>query len=91
MTGIFELVLRLAVFVHLGLIGLSVWKVWKGENVIDRLIGVDLIGSLLTAILILIAVIQNMGIYLDIALGFTAVNFIGTVALARYAMDHRVY
>jgi multisubunit Na+/H+ antiporter MnhF subunit len=91
MTVIFEWVLQLAVFVHVGLIGLSVLKVWKGENVIDRLIGADLIGSLLTAILILIAIIQNMSIYLDIALGFVAVNFIGTVALARYAMEHRMY
>ena len=64
---------------------------WRGENVIDRLMGVELMGTLTLAVLILTAVIQSRSLYIDVALGLAALGFIGTIALARYAAEEQMF
>ena len=54
--------------IHLGLLAVCVWRVWRGENVIDRLIGVDLSSTLMLAVLVLLALITDDAIYIDVAL-----------------------
>lgn len=83
--------LYVALAIYVGLIGYAVWRVWRGENSVDRLIGMDLTGTLLAAVLILITLIEEDSIFIDVALGVTAVGFIGVVAFARYAADRRLY
>ena len=39
--------------IHIVMITVCVWRVWRGENVIDRLIGVDLSSTLTLAVLVL--------------------------------------
>ena len=39
MEQIVETMLNLALLVHLLLLALVVWRVWRGENVVDRLAG----------------------------------------------------
>ena len=91
MTTVLNLVLYLALLVHMILIGVALWRVWRGEHIVDRLIGADLIGTLTLAILVLVALIDNDGIYIDIALGLAALGFIGTIALAKYIADAQVF
>ena len=80
-----------ALAIYAGLISYAVWRVWRGENSVDRLIGVDLTGTLLAGVLVLIALIEGNTVFIDVALGVTAVGFIGIVAFARYAADRRMY
>jgi multisubunit Na+/H+ antiporter MnhF subunit len=80
-----------ALAVYVGLIGYAVWRVWRGENGVDRLIGVDLIGTLMLGVLVLIALIEEDSIFIDAALGLAALGFIGVVAYAKYAADRRMY
>lgn len=80
-----------ALAVYAGLISYVVWRVWRGENGVDRLIGVDLMGTLLAGVLVLIALIEGDSLFIDVALGVTAVGFISVVAFARYAADRRMY
>jgi multisubunit Na+/H+ antiporter MnhF subunit len=91
MTTVLNLVLYLALLVHMALIGIVLWRVWRGEHIVDRLIGADLIGTLTLAILVLVALIENDSIYVDIALGLAALGFIGTIALAKYIADEQVF
>ncbi|MDX1613807.1 MAG: monovalent cation/H+ antiporter complex subunit F [Candidatus Promineifilaceae bacterium] len=83
--------LYVALAIYAGLISYAVWRVWRGENGVDRLIGVELIGTLMLGVFILIALIEGNGIFLDVALGLAALGFIGVVALAKYAADRRLY
>jgi multisubunit Na+/H+ antiporter MnhF subunit len=85
------LTLYVALAIYAGLISYVVWRVWHGQNSVDRLIGVDLIGTLLAGVLVLIALIEHNSIFIDVALGVTAVGFIAVVAFARYAADQRMY
>ena len=67
------------------------WRVWRGENVIDRLIGVELMATLFLAVLVLISLIYGDSIYIDVALALGALSFIGTLALAKYVADEEIY
>lgn len=80
-----------ALLVYAGLISYAVWRVWRGENSVDRLIGVELIGTLMLGILVLISLIEENSIFIDAALGLAALGFIGVLALTKYAADQRLY
>jgi multisubunit Na+/H+ antiporter MnhF subunit len=73
------------------LIGISVWRVWRGENVIDRLMGTDLISTLTLAILILIALFEKNSIFIDVAIGLITLGFVSTIALAKYIADEQMF
>lgn len=80
-----------SLIVHIALITVCVWRVWRGENVIDRLIGADLVGTLVLAVLVLIALIGQNPTYIDIALALAGLGFMGTIALAKYIADQRLF
>ena len=80
-----------SLLIHAGLISYAVWRVWRGENSIDRLIGVDLISTLILGIFVLIALLEKNPIFIDAALGLVALGFIATIAFARYAAVRHLY
>ena len=91
MGAMLTYVLYLALLVHIGLLAVVLWKVWRGENIIDRLMGADLLGTLTLAVLVILALIERDGIYVDVALGLAALGFIGIIALAKYVADEQVF
>lgn len=88
---IVTIVLYGSLLVHIGMIAVAVWRVWTGENVVDRLTGADLIATLTVAVLVLLALILRNSIYVDVALGLTALGFVGIIALAKYLADEQMY
>ncbi|MCA9938138.1 MAG: hypothetical protein KC418_05820 [Anaerolineales bacterium] len=91
MQDLFTVVLYAALALHISLLAAAVWRVWRGENVIDRLIGLELVGTLTLAILVLMALIEQSPIFVDVALGLAALGFVGTVALAKYVADEQMF
>ena len=91
MAEIYNFVLYSALFIYVLLVALVVWRVWRGENAIDRLIGAELTGTLILAVLVLVSLINRDSIYIDVTLGLAALGFIGTIALARYIVDESVF
>jgi multisubunit Na+/H+ antiporter MnhF subunit len=91
MITILTYVLYLALLVHIGLLAIVLWRVWRGENVVDRLMGADLLGTLTLSNLVLLALIEGDSIYIDVALGLAALGFIGTIALAKYVADEQMF
>jgi multisubunit Na+/H+ antiporter MnhF subunit len=90
LSNILEVALVGSLGVHIILIGICVYRVWLGENVIDRLIGADLVGTLVLAILVLMGLIERTSIYFDVALGLAALGFVASVVLAKYLADQKV-
>jgi multisubunit Na+/H+ antiporter MnhF subunit len=84
-------VIYVSLMLHLIFIGIAVWKIWRGENIVDRLVGADLIGTLTMAVIILVAIYLRNSIYIDVALGLAALSFISVFAYAKYAADQRVF
>lgn len=64
---------------------LSLYRAVFGPTVLDRMIGVNAIGSKTTALLILIGIIyQRVEMFVDIALAYACLNFIAVLAASRY-------
>ena len=91
MEPILFVALYISLVVHIILIGISVWRVWRGENVIDRLMGADLISTLTVCILLLIALFEKNSIFIDVAIGLVALSFVSTIALAKYVADEQMF
>jgi multisubunit Na+/H+ antiporter MnhF subunit len=91
MENILTFALNTSLVIHIGLLAVCVWRIGRGENLIDRLIGLDMSGTLILAILVLISLITLNVIYIDIALAMAALGFIGTIALARYIADQEMF
>lgn len=77
--------------IHIVLVAVAVWRVWRGENVIDRLIAVDLSSTLFLAVTVIIAIISGDSIYIDVALVLAALGFISTVALSKYIATEKMF
>jgi len=78
--------LFLAIAVALGLtMLLSFFRVLRGPTVFDRLTGLGLIGTKTMALLLVVGFwTERIEIYVDIAMSYGLLSFVGTLALARY-------
>lgn len=63
---------------------LSLYRVIFGPTPYDRLLGVNLVSSIVTVIIVLLAIHFQRRIYMDVALVYALLSFIGVIALAKY-------
>jgi multisubunit Na+/H+ antiporter MnhF subunit len=91
MSELLQNVAGVALVLHIGMLAIAVWRIWRGENMADRLIGVDLVTTLLLATLVLLAILLRDSIYVDLALALAALSFIGLIALAKYLADEQMF
>ncbi len=64
---------------------LSLYRAVVGPTILDRLIGVNAIGSKTTVLLIIIGLLfKKADMFIDIALAYALLNFIAVLASARY-------
>ena len=91
MEQLLQTILQGALIIHTVLLVFVVYKVWRGKEIMERLVGADIVATLTIGILILTALIQTNGIYVDVALGLAALGFVSTIALAKYAADEQMF
>ncbi len=58
----------------------------KGPDAADRIVAIDLISVLIVALLAVLAIDADETSFLDVAIAYALVAFLGTVALARFRM-----
>ncbi len=63
---------------------LSSYRVFMGPTIYDRLLALNLVAVVVTIIFILVSVDTGMGHYMDIAVSFIVLDFVGTIAFANY-------
>ena len=81
MTTLFS---TLTIFIAL-LFTASLYRILTGPTVYDRTIGAGLIGTNAILILVLVGFLyQRIDMFVDLALAYGMLNFIGVVALAKY-------
>jgi len=67
------------------LMAVSLYRAVLGPTVLDRLVGVNAIGSKTTVLLILIGLIYHrVEMFVDIALAYATLNFLAVLAASRY-------
>lgn len=81
MQGFF---LAVALFLG-GLMLLSLYRGVFGPTVLDRLVGVNAIGSKTVVLLVIIGILyRRVDMFVDIALAYALLNFIAVLAASRY-------
>lgn len=65
------------------------YRVIAGPTVIDRILGVNVIGTKTTVLIILIGIlVGRVDMFIDITLAYALLNFITTIAAARFYQRH---
>ena len=73
-----------------GLMMLSLYPGIFGPTVLDRMIGVNAIGTKTTVLPILIGLLYHrVDMFVDIALAYALLNFIVAIAASRYFQHHK--
>lgn len=73
--------------VVIGLLGLGLLlglvRLWRGPYAPDRIVAADTLSVIATAGIVLLALLLDSPLYLDVALVYGVLAFVGVVALAR--------
>lgn len=78
------------IFVYIGIIltviiAIPFFRVIKGPTLFDRLLGAGAIGTKTIVIICLIGfAMERIDMFVDIALTYAILNFIGSIAIAKY-------
>ena len=76
-TGLFMLLLAFCSF-------LCLYRIGMGPTAPDRTVAIDILGTLMVGFCAIIAIITETGFYLNIAITWALLSFVGTIALAKY-------
>ena len=77
---------RFALVVLLISLALALVRLIKGPDAADRIVALDLISILIVAFLAAYSISEGETSFLDVAIGYALIAFLGTVALARFLM-----
>jgi multicomponent Na+:H+ antiporter subunit F len=91
MNDLLTIAFHASLLLHTVLIVVVVWRIWRGKTIVDRLIGVELMTTLLMAILVLLGLIGRNPIYLNIAIALASLAFVTTIALSKYLADEQLF
>ena len=79
-----------AVFLLLMFMFIVFVRIIKGPTVIDRLVGVNVIGTKAMILIIFFGVIYHrLDMFVDIAIAYALLNFITSVIVAKYFRKHK--
>jgi multisubunit Na+/H+ antiporter MnhF subunit len=82
---------QLALFVLVILLVLSSYRVWRGPSPADRLQATDSATNLLIGIIIALSLVQGTPLLIDVGIALAALGFAGTLAVARYLSEGKVF
>ena len=69
---------------------LCLWRLGKGPTAPDRTVAIDTLGTLVIGFCALYALRTGSTFYLNVAIAWALLSFIGTIALAKY-LEGRAY
>ena len=74
------------IFVHLLLTAaiVSSYRLFVGPTIQDRLVSLSCVSVILIVILVMLSIHYSQTFYLDIAIAFLLLDFIGVIAFAKY-------
>jgi multicomponent Na+:H+ antiporter subunit F len=81
----------LALVVMVLLLVLCGYRVIRGPSPADRLQAIDAMTSVLIGIIIVLVLVQRSSLLIDVGIALAAFSFVGTVAIARYLSEGRMF
>lgn len=69
----------------LSLMGVSFWRILRGPTVYDRIVAANFVGTLVLVLVLVCGVLyERLDAFIDIALLYSLLSFIGVLVLAKY-------
>ena len=63
---------------------LCLYRIGRGPTPADRAVAIDILGTLIVGFCVVSAIRTGQDFYMNIALAWALLSFIGTIALAKY-------
>lgn len=63
---------------------LALYRFFKGPSAADRVVAFDVLTIISITFIVFIALAERRGIYLDVALVYALLSFLGVIVVARY-------
>ncbi|MBP8283686.1 MAG: cation:proton antiporter [Chromatiaceae bacterium] len=63
---------------------LALWRFFQGPTAADRVVAFDVLTIIAITGILLTALVAGRGIYLDVALIYALLSFLGVIVVARY-------
>jgi len=83
---------NIALLIMVALLPLAFYRVARrGQSAGERLVGVDLITNIIVGIVVLLAVVEGTDTTIDIGIVLASLSFAGTVSIARFISEGRVF
>ena len=73
-----------AAFVILLVMAITLFRAAIGPNTYDRILAVNVFGTLAVILIAILGFLNSRPDFLDLALVYALINFIGTIAVAKY-------
>ena len=70
--------------------GCCLYRIAQGPYAADRMVAIDILGTVVVGFVAIIMAITQKAYLLDIAMVWALVSFIGTLALAKYLVGQRM-
>ena len=69
---------------------LCLYRIGRGPTAPDRTVAIDILGTLVVGFCCIMALWTGQGYYMNIAIAWALISFVGTLALAKY-LEGRFY
>jgi len=63
---------------------MCLYRVGRGPTAPDRIVAIDIMGILMVGFCAIFSIITKKDLYMNIAISWALLNFIGTLSLAKY-------
>jgi len=90
-SSVVSFIINASLVILVLMIPVSFYRVWKGPKAADRLVGVDMITTLLVGIVILLSLTEGTNTTIDMGIVLAALAFAATLSIARYISEGRVF
>ena len=70
---------------------LCLYRIAAGPTAPDRTVAIDILGTLIVGFTCIYAVIRKQEFYMNVAIAWALLSFIGTIALAKYLEGHKFH
>lgn len=84
MANLTMLLFSLAFYIVMAALALTFWRFLKGPSSADRVVALDVMTVAGISLIVFIALRAQRIIYLDVAMVYALLSFLGVVAVARY-------
>ena len=85
MTFIYTIAVMLAIACFM-----CIYRIGHGPTAPDRTVAIDILGTVVVGFVCLSALISNKDFYINLAIGWALVSFIGTLALSKHLEGRRL-